>query len=325
MDGMRQQAALVGESGVNMRIMTTNNNNRQENQARTILLAALDESAVGILTVDGSTDTLCDAINTVIDTTDIAVVSFDFDGEACSEKHILTSQMDEDIASLVLDNAVSMDGKGINVGYVNDINFAPLRKRNDVWEAYKTAFNWNQVFFVENATEFATQGELQSAIADPIKVSAVKETVDTIDVYGADINDIDIAAMRSSTWKATAGGDPRYIGGALTRMVAKSAAKELMEKQLSIPSTLVTQDFLLENNVTSLRDLDVALPAMGLPDFVSACWIKTIGGDDDVPVPTPTPTTEAPTTEAPSSGNMVSWLTVPVCVTFGVLHYVMLG
>ena len=43
----------------------------------------------------------------------------------------------------------------------------------------------------------------------------------------------------------------------------KSAAKELMEKQLSIPSTLVTQEFLLENNVTSLRDLDEALSAMG--------------------------------------------------------------
>eukprot|EP00984_Skeletonema_dohrnii_P014033 scaffold5864_cov93-Skeletonema_dohrnii-CCMP3373.AAC.11 len=101
MDGMKMK---VGESCVNTKIMSANNS--EEKQAEDILLAAQDESMVGIQTVDGSTGTLCDAINTVFDTTDIAVVSFDFEGEACSEKHILpfTSQMDVDIARLVLDN-----------------------------------------------------------------------------------------------------------------------------------------------------------------------------------------------------------------------------
>jgi len=103
---MKQQAALVGESGVNMKIMSTNNS--EEKQAEDFLLAAQDERTVGTLTVDGSTDTLCDAINTVFDTTttDIAVVSFDFEGEACSEKQILTFQMDADIARLVLDDLI---------------------------------------------------------------------------------------------------------------------------------------------------------------------------------------------------------------------------
>ena len=137
--------------------------------------------------------------------------------------------------------------------------------------------------------------------------------------HGADINDQDIAVMRSSTWKATAGGDPTYIGGALIRMVAKTAAKEMIppfEKEISIPSTLITQELLLENNVTNLSELDDALPAMKLPGFVSACWIQSLGGGeppvDDAPssdvAPVPTPVT----TDPPSSGNMVSWLTVPV-------------
>ena len=93
-------------------------------------------------------------------------------------------------------------------------------------------------------------------------------------------------------------------------MVAMSAAKELMEKQISIPSSLITQDFLLENNVTNLEELDEALPAMTLPGFVSPCWIKLLGGgessDNDI-VPVPTPVTERPS----SSGKMLSWLTVP--------------
>ena len=116
--------------------------------------------------------------------------------------------------------------------------------------------------------------------------------------------------MRSSTWKATAGGDPIYIGGALIRMVAKAAAMELMEKEISIPSTLITQEFLLENNVTNLMEVDDALPAMKLSGFVSACWIQSLidnaPSSNSVPVPTPV------TTDPPSSGNMVSWLTVPV-------------
>eukprot|EP00984_Skeletonema_dohrnii_P014028 scaffold5864_cov93-Skeletonema_dohrnii-CCMP3373.AAC.6 len=62
-----------------------------------------------------------------------------------------------------------------------------------------------------------------------------------------------------------------------------------MEKQLSIPSTLVTQDqeFLLENNVTSLRDLDEALPApaMGLP------YLYLPVGSKRQPVPAPNPAT----------------------------------
>ena len=239
--------------------------------------------------------------------------------------------MDDAIAKLVLDSAASIEGQGINVGYVNDLNFAPLRKRNDVWEKYKAMFNWNQVFFVQNASEFATQSDLQAAIVNAIEgtltlnvtfiyapwdylsvttVAAVNATVDTIDVYGADINDQDIAVMRSSTWKATAGGDPVYIGGALIRMVAKAAAMELMEKEISIPSSLITQEFLLENNVTNLMEVDDALPAMKLSGFVSACWIQSLidnaPSSDSVPVPTPV------TTDPPSSGNMVSWLTVPV-------------
>jgi simple sugar transport system substrate-binding protein len=336
MDGMKQQAALVGDSGVNMKILFSDGN--ETKQAEDILLAAQDETTVGILTTDiGNTDTVCEAINTVFNTTDIAVVSLDFEGEACSKKQVLASQQNADIARLVLDNAVAVEGQGVNVGYVSDLNYRPLRIRNDVWEAYKAEFNWNQVFFVENATGFATQADLQSAIEDAIKgsenvtfiyspwdylsvttVSAVKETVDTIDVYGADVNNQDITLMRNSTWKATAGGNPMYMGASLTRMVAKSAAKELMEKELIIPSTLITQAFLLENNVTNLNNLDDKLPAMRLLDFVTSCWIESLNEGPIVPPPTPA-------TEAPSSGNMASWLAVPICLAFAVLHNVMLG
>jgi hypothetical protein len=106
-----------------------------------------------------------------MNSSDISVVSFDFDGEACSLKQILTSQADEDMASLVLDPALVDQGKDINVnvGYVNDLNFAPLLKRNDVWEAYKAENNWTQLFFVENAANFSLAETLQLTIEQAIE------------------------------------------------------------------------------------------------------------------------------------------------------------
>jgi ABC-type sugar transport system substrate-binding protein len=319
MFGIERQAELVG-SGVNIQFLSANSSDTK--QAENILLAAKDEMTVGILTVDGSADTLCAAIDTVFNTTQISVVSFDFQGEACSEKQVLTSQENFEMAKLVLDNAVETIGQGVNVGYVNDLNFAPLRQRNDVWEAYKIANNWNQVFFVANAsTGYATQADLQSAIVGSIEgtqnlsfiyapwdylsetaVSAVKETgIDTIDVYGSDINDEDITTMRNSTWKATAGGDPLYIGASLTRMVAKAVAKELGEEKVIIPSFLITQEFLLENNIKNMTELDAELPAMRMPDFVSSCWIESIGGGT---TPTAAPDSPPAVPVSPSSGNI---------------------
>ena len=351
MDGMKQQAALVGDSGVKLTILDANNN--ETKLAEDIMSATQDETTIGIVTVDGNED-LCGAINSAIKK-GIAVVSFDFEGKACNEKQVKTSQMDEQMAKLVLENAADTLGKGLNVGYVNDLNFAPLQKRNEVWEAFKKAYNWNQVFFVQNASQFSTQADLEAAIKTSIEetsyvsftyapwnylaqstVAAVKETDGSIDVYGADISDQDIAVMRNSTWRATAGGDPMYIGASLTRMVVKTISGQLtaigsnpflfaLGNELRIPSVLVTQDFLLAEDVTNMNELDDKLPAMRLPDFVTACWIRPIGGQTDMPsttstgnVPPPTPAGDVPppTPTAPSSGNVARLLTVPVCVVF---------
>jgi simple sugar transport system substrate-binding protein len=97
-------------------------------------------------------------------------------------------------------------------------------------------------------------------------------------VYGADINDEDIAVMTAtgSPWKATAGGDPHAIGASLISIVSLSAANELTETQIKIPSTLITQEFLLENDVANLEGLDSAMPELTLPYFMQACWIRPI-------------------------------------------------
>ena len=230
-EGIKLQATQIGSGGVNVVVSSADGD--QVKQAELITNAASQQdpssAIIGILTVDGSADTLCNAISNVLNNTDIQIVSFDFDGEPCSPRHILTSQADSDMASFVLTEAIAQQGQNINVGYVNDLNYAPLMNRNEVWESYKEMNNWNQVFFVENAAQFNDAMDLQNAIEEAITsvegnvdfiyapwdylsintVEAIKATSTTgssIAVYGADINTQDIQVMTTEeSWKATAG------------------------------------------------------------------------------------------------------------------------
>ena len=87
----------------------------------------------------------------------------------------------------------------------------------------------------------------------------------------------------SDNWKATAGVDPRAIGAALVRMVAISASgNDLGGDDIEIPVELVTQEFLLDNNVANMDELVLIDPELTLPGFMQACWIDSIviGTDD---------------------------------------------
>ena len=319
--GAQKQAPLIS-SGVDLQILSSDGDDVK--QAEMILEAAQDPSTVGILTVDGSNATLCDAINSVLDA-NITVVSFDFGGDSCSEKQVLTKQQDADIASLVLEEALTNGpGQNVNVGYVSDLNYQPLINRNAVWEEYKASNNWNQVFFVENAANYSSSEDLQNAINEAIKdaqdnvtfiyapwdylsvntVSAIQSLNQTILVYGADINNNDITVMteEESPWKATAGGDPRYIGASLIRMVATSAANQLEDTFVTIPSFLITQEFLLANQVTNLNELDDTMPEIKLPEIASECWITNVDFSEAVdntraPTAVPITTTTTPTVQ----------------------------
>ena len=288
--------------------------------AKLILDAAADVNTVGILTIDGHADTLCDAINTATNDNTVPVVSFDFDGAKCSDSQILTKQNDKEMSQSVLNQALLNQGMNRNVGYVNDLNYAPLLNRNKVWEEIKAANDWNELFFVDNSANYSSAESLQSAIEtaitssedevdfiyapwDYLSVNTVKalqaKSSNGTAVYGADINNDDIQVMTEpeSPWKASAGVDPRSVGAALIRMVAISASgNELGEGPpdiicntlfnqtciIEIPVTLVTQEFLVDNNVTNMDELVSYKPELALPDFMQACWIDSIviGADD---------------------------------------------
>ena len=256
-EGARMQALLVGSTGID--VVVTSSGGDDAEQARLVsdaASAAGGGGVVGILTVGGHADAMCGPINADL-TNNLTVVSFDLEGGACSPSHLLASQDDRDMAALVLDEALLNAGRDVDVGYVSDLNYAPIIKRDGVWEGYKIDNGWNEVFFVEDAANYASAEALKSAIElamresptppsfvyapwdylsintvgaiDAIAATGGSSNATSIGVYGTDVNDEDIAVMTApgSEWMATAGGDPLEIGASLVRMVALSAAGEL--------------------------------------------------------------------------------------------------
>ena len=94
--------------------------------------------------------------------------------------------------------------------------------------------------------------------------------------YGIDISnpDIDLMTKKDSPWKATATTDPRAIGAGVTRAMALQIAGQLHEKQVIFPGVLVTQAFLLQEQIKNLDDLRAKLPGLNLASIASAPWIQ---------------------------------------------------
>jgi len=267
-------------------------------------------TVAAIITISGRTTVeFCSAVGEAT-RRGIPVVSFDLNGEACGPQHLLTSQSDEDMASFVLEQARQRytGQQNINVGYITDLQFRPLINRGRIWEQYKEANGWNQLFEISNASLYATGEDLQDAVADELAklyqpldfiyapwdylaqntLNALVQTESSnrTKLYGADINDADIAAMTApqSPWFATAGDDPASIGAAVARMALLRIGdvpiseivvyKNDQSNHVTIPTTLVTQPFLLGNTIANMQDLCEALPQLKLDNIAQACWIE---------------------------------------------------
>ena len=230
-----------------------------------------------------------------------------------STHQIRTRQSDTAIADMVLAQAahdttagvVGPDGRPgpTPVGYVNDLHYEPLKIRNVEWETYRKKYNWEQEFFVDQAATYTTAPALQDAIRaqlraattstnttiqfvyapwDYLAINTVQVLQDdnytTTKVYGADINNEDIQAMIApqSPWFATAGGHPEMIGAALLRMNLLQLANASTNEFEQMPSFLFTQEFLLQEQVTNLDELLIAMPELRMQDIASACWIDPL-------------------------------------------------
>jgi simple sugar transport system substrate-binding protein len=80
---------------------------------------------------------------------------------------------------------------------------------------------------------------------------------------------------KDSPWKATATTDPSAVGAGVARALALQLAGQLGTKQVVFPGVLVTQSFLLQEQIKTMDDLRAKLPDLNLAKVASADWIRS--------------------------------------------------
>jgi simple sugar transport system substrate-binding protein len=286
--GAQQQAASVG--------FTMQHYDARANDAKQAadMKAAIGSGVAGIIVDHGRSETMCPLINQAIEA-GIPVVVYDVKVAECAPRAVETSQDDANFATLVLTQMAKDIGDGVPVGYVNPLVIAPLERRDVVWKKFVADRKWDQKFKVgkfshdvaaDNATlaaaalkknpevkaVFAPYDELTKGTVSAIEQNGLGSKVAA---YGIDISNADIELMtrKDSPWKATATADPAAVGAAVIRAMALELAGQLGKKQVVFPGVLITQAFLMDNQIKDMDDLRAKLPDLNLGNVASAAWI----------------------------------------------------
>jgi simple sugar transport system substrate-binding protein len=288
--GARQQADTIGFT------MQLYDARADDARQAADMKAAIESRVAGIIVDHGRSPTMCPLINQATDA-GIAVVVYDVKVAECAPKAVETAQNDADLATLVLTQMAKDIGDGVPVGYVNPFVIAPLERRDVLWKKFVADHKWDQKFVVGKFSH-AVAADNAKLAADALKahpeVKAVfapydeltKGTVSAIEqnklgskvaAYGIDISNADIELMtkKDSPWKATATTDPSAVGAAVTRTLALQLAGQLDSKQVVFPGVLVTQSFLLKEQIKNMDDLRAKLPDLSLANVASAAWIRS--------------------------------------------------
>ncbi len=79
-----------------------------------------------------------------------------------------------------------------------------------------------------------------------------------------------------SPWAATVATDSYSVGRLAVRTAAALVAGEKVDKYLLVQPQLITREFLLENNISSMDELVKAMPAMGESSLNWFPWMCTL-------------------------------------------------
>jgi simple sugar transport system substrate-binding protein len=290
-NGAQQQAATIG---MELQVYDAQADNAKQ---ATDMETAIGSGVSAIIVDHGQQDTMCPLIKKATDA-GIKVTVYDIEITDCAPDAVETAQSDADLATLVLTQMATDIGQTVPVGYVNVLGIAPLDRRDVVWQEFKTANSWDELFFVGEFTNavatdnaqlvdaalkanptvkaiFAPYDELTKGTVSAIEQNNMQKDVSA---YGIDISNADIEVMTKtdSPWKATATTDPNAIGAGVVRAMALEMAGQLDGKSVVFPGVLVTQQFLLDNKITNMDELRAAMPELNLTSEVSADWIPPV-------------------------------------------------
>ncbi|MDO1583796.1 substrate-binding domain-containing protein [Rhizobium oryzicola] len=287
--GAQSQAKALG---VDLQIFPGRQNAAEQREQ---ILQAINIGAKAIVIDHGQPEALSDVVQQALDK-GIKVVAFDVNLN--NPKIPQVEQSDHKLAELALQQALKDNGTSFKAGYVYVAGFAPLDRRNEVWEKVKGA----NKDIVEKARFGTVSDTTATATADQAKAvfranpditvvfapydefaRGVKLAVndlgiaDKVKIYSADISTADIQEIteKGSPWVATAATNPAVVGAVSIRAAALQLAGENVPHQIVVDPVLVTQKDLRDAGVNTIEELAKKIPAFSTSTAVTASWIPS--------------------------------------------------
>jgi len=287
LSGVERQAEALG---VDLRVFDS----RQDAALQADMVdQAIALGVDGIIIQHGLTESMREAAQRAVDA-GIRVVAFDVNVENAAIPQI--EQSDYLLGKLALEQAIADNGTDWDAGYVYVPGIAPLDRRHVAWEEVKEAnpgirevaqmgtldnpianSNANQARAVLQANPtisvfFAPYDEFAKGVKIAVDEAGLSQDVA---IYSADVSTADIAAMREpgSPWKATVATNPAVVGEVSVRALAIMLAGGDPGAQVIVPPTLITQDFLNDNDITNMEDLSASMPQFAHADVAMTDWM----------------------------------------------------
>lgn len=254
---------------------------------------AINLGVQAIVIDHGLPESLSDIVNVALEK-GIKIVAFDVNLN--NPKIPQVEQSDHKLAELALGEALKNNGSSFTAGYAYVAGFAPLDRRNEIWEKVKA----DNKGIVEKA-RFGTVGDTTAtSTADQAKAvfranpdisvvfapydefaRGVKLAVadlgiaDKVKIYSADISTADIQEIveAGSPWVATAATNPAVVGAVSIRAAALQIAGESVPHEIVVDPVLVTQKQLRDANVKTIEELAAKIPSFSTSNAATASWI----------------------------------------------------
>ncbi|MFD2442797.1 sugar ABC transporter substrate-binding protein [Bacillus sp. CGMCC 1.16607] len=262
---------------------------------------ALDEDYDGFIISHGDDAATVDDVKKLVEKGK-SVVTFDSTPDLATVEGVsLSSQDDETLATLAMEQLIEdHDGKA-NIVYLWVDGFAPMIRRNVIYK--EKLANYPGIKEIERfgvaAADTSEQtknavtamlnkhpkGEIDAIFAtwDAFAIGAVdaiKEAGrDEIKIYGIDVSNTDLKFMQeqNNPWKFTAAVDPKLIGAINLRMVAKKIAGEETPQKYDLEAYLISQEELqVSKQPVEMTTLASVLPGWGLSTELEEDWMKTL-------------------------------------------------
>lgn len=290
LSGAQSMAAELGIELVEFRA-----HNAPEQQAA-MLESAAQQDFDALVVNHGSSEVLGPVVKKALQQ-GAKIVTFDL---VVDDPGVPEIEQDDMLVAFTLARKLVDDFSGqANVVYINADGYAPLEKRDRIWQNFKWRYaHLNEVAHIGQVsaeTDVDTQAQLAGLLREHAEtevviamwdefakgaVRAIQEAgqAERVKVYGVDITDEDIQMMAAgnSPWAVTVATDSYNIGRLAVRAGAALAAGEKLNKYLEVEPVLIAQEFLRAHEVKNMDDLIRQLPSLGESNLLWFDWMEPV-------------------------------------------------